>query len=133
MVTISLPDLPPELLAEVKTNLSYGSCVALRLTCRELYHKVDDPNQHTRGTHSYASTRASSITRNYDMRDLLEIELWPEYNSGYIRPDHTCGPRRTPHPMERGVAGPTVPMRRKKYKRGCPHIEREGVSIREIS
>ncbi|KAA8623484.1 hypothetical protein TUN199_06131 [Pyrenophora tritici-repentis] len=94
MVTISLPDLPPELLAEVKTNLSYGSCVALRLTCRELYHKIDDPNQHTRGTHSDALTRASSITRNYDMKDLLEIELWPEYNSAYYRPTELKQPIR---------------------------------------
>jgi hypothetical protein len=81
-----LPDLPAELLAEVKTNLSYGSCVALRLTCRALYRKVEDPNRHTNGTCSDASTRAGSTVRNYDMKDLLEIEMWPEYNSAYYRP-----------------------------------------------
>ena len=70
-----LPDLPAELLAKVKTNLSYGSRVALRFTCRTLYHKVDDPNQHTNGTYSDASTRVGSTVRNYDMRDLLEIEM----------------------------------------------------------
>jgi hypothetical protein len=55
-----LLDLPAELLAEVKTNLSYRLCVALRLTCCTLYHKVDDPNQHTNGTYSDASTRVGS-------------------------------------------------------------------------
>lgn len=35
-----LPDLPAELLAEVKTNLSYGSYVALRLTV----HKTSTDN-----------------------------------------------------------------------------------------
>jgi hypothetical protein len=89
-----LPDLPAELLAEVKTNLSYGSRVALRFTCRTLYHKVDDPNQHTNGTYSDASTRAGSTVRNYDMRDLLEIEMWPEYNSAYYRPAELKQPIR---------------------------------------
>ena len=89
-----LPDLPAELPAEVKTNLSYGSCVALRPTCRTLYRKVDDPNQHTNGACSDASTRVGSTVRNYNMRDLLEIEMWPEYNSAYHRPAELKQPIR---------------------------------------
>ena len=39
--------------AEVQTFLSYGSRIALRLTYRDLYAKVDDPNQTTKTLYIY--------------------------------------------------------------------------------
>jgi hypothetical protein len=84
MAATSLPDLPTEILLEVQTFLSYGSRIALRLTCRDLYAKVDDPNQ-TTNTLLRLSTSSGSEIKAYSMVDLLEIERWPEYNAAQYR------------------------------------------------
>ncbi|OBT73624.1 hypothetical protein VF21_07335 [Pseudogymnoascus sp. 05NY08] len=71
--TTTLLSLPLELLDQVTNDLSYGSHLALSFTCRELYARLD-PNQ-----------KASSYIV-YNMEDLLEIELWPEFTSSHPRP-----------------------------------------------
>ena len=68
MTTTSLPDLPAETLLDISGYLSYGSHVALRLTCRMLFAKVEDPSSGPQG-------------KAYNMADLLEIEQWLEYNA----------------------------------------------------
>lgn len=57
----------------------------LRLTCLILHRKIVDFSQHTNGIDFDASIHDGPTVRNYSMRDLLEIELWPEYSSAYHR------------------------------------------------
>lgn len=92
MTTSLLPSLPVELLLEIQANLSYGSRVALRSTCRELYHKIDDPGRRTNGAPTRHTNLAKATERGYGMRDLLEIEMWPEYNSARYRPAESRQP-----------------------------------------
>jgi hypothetical protein len=85
MVATSLLDLPAEILLVTQTFLSYSSHVALRLTCRDLYAKVDDPNRTTKRTLSCTTPSSRAETKAYSMVDLLEIERWPEYNAAQYR------------------------------------------------
>ena len=85
MAAPSLPGLPAEILLEIQSSLSYGSRLALRLACRDIYFKVDDPNRSM--SKNVSGSSASSTRGTYNMTDLLEIELWPEYNSAQYRPD----------------------------------------------
>lgn len=76
MASASLPSLPLEILYQITDKLSYGSHLALSLTCRELYHKVDAPHQpYTLPPLSEAKVKL------YNMADLLEIEKWPEHST----------------------------------------------------
>ena len=92
MTTSSLPSLPVELLLEIQFNLSYGSCLALQSTCRELYHKIDDPGRRTNVAQTSHTNFDKATENGYDMRDLLEIEMWPEYNSTRDGPAETRQP-----------------------------------------
>jgi hypothetical protein len=82
----SLSKLPVEILLEIQSNLSYGSRIALRRTCHELYNKVDDPNRRVNGAQSSHAGLVQTMEKCYDIRDLLEIEMWPENNSAQGRP-----------------------------------------------
>ncbi|KAF3909452.1 hypothetical protein AA313_de0202821 [Arthrobotrys entomopaga] len=53
--------LPTELILEITRHLNYASILALRLTCRHLNETTNRPTE-------------------YNMADLLEIELWPPYH-----------------------------------------------------
>lgn len=73
MALTSLLTLPSEILCSITNHLSYSSHLALSLTCRELYAKVDTPRQpYTLPPPSGAKDKA------YTMADLLEIENWEE-------------------------------------------------------
>lgn len=85
MAVNSLTGLPAEMLFEIYSCLSYGSRLALRLTCRDLYAKIGDPNLNTTN-HSHAPTSYPSKLKAYTMADLLEIERWPVYNAAEYRP-----------------------------------------------
>jgi hypothetical protein len=71
MTAAALPAWPSELIHEISNYMSYGSRLALQLSCRELFAKTDRPDRPTKG---------------YSMADLLEIEQWPEYNGAKIMP-----------------------------------------------
>ncbi|KAH8797254.1 hypothetical protein F5884DRAFT_687977 [Xylogone sp. PMI_703] len=71
MTAVALPDLPAELIHEISNYMSYGSRLALQLSCRELFAKTNRPNRPTKG---------------YNMADLLEIEQWREYNGARFMP-----------------------------------------------
>lgn len=73
MASKSLLSLPVEILSSITNHLSYSSHLALSLTCRELYAKVDSPRQ------PYTlPVPAGTSTKTYIMADLLEIENWEE-------------------------------------------------------
>ena len=65
---MALPGLPSELIDQISNNMSYGSRLALKLSCRELLRKTDLP------------------TKRYSIADLLEIGKWPEYNGAKSKP-----------------------------------------------
>jgi hypothetical protein len=65
---MALPSLPAELIDQISNKMSYGSRLALKLSCRELLEKTGLP------------------TKRYSMADLLEIEQWPEYNGAKSMP-----------------------------------------------
>ena len=92
MTASLLPSLPVELLLEIQANLSYGSRIALLSTCRELYHKIHDPGRRTNGAQTSHTNLAKTIEKGYGMRDLLEIEMWPEYHSARDRPAESRQP-----------------------------------------
>jgi hypothetical protein len=71
MTAVALPDLPSELIHEISNHMSYGSRLALQLSCSELFAKADRPTR---------------PTKDYSMADLLEIEQWPEYNRAKLMP-----------------------------------------------
>jgi hypothetical protein len=74
MASTSILSLPFEILCSITNHLTYSSHLALSLTCRELYHRVDTPRQpYTR------PPRFKAKVKTYTMFDLLEIENWPEY------------------------------------------------------
>ncbi|KFY75564.1 hypothetical protein V499_04448 [Pseudogymnoascus sp. VKM F-103] len=74
MASTSILSLPFEILCSITNHLTYSSHLALSLTCRELYHRVDTPRQpYTR------PPRSKAKVKTYTMFDLLEIENWPEY------------------------------------------------------
>ncbi|KAF2844090.1 hypothetical protein T440DRAFT_473671 [Plenodomus tracheiphilus IPT5] len=85
METLALQNMPPEILLDIQSNLSYASRIALRLTCRELHLKIDDPDRHANDNHTGAEDLVQTTRRCYSMKDLLEIEMWPEYNSAQDR------------------------------------------------
>lgn len=91
MAANSLTGLPAEILLETQRCLSYGSRLALRLTCRDLYAKIEDPNRNTESI-SCAPTSHESKIKAYRMADLLEIERWPEYNGADNRPAESRQP-----------------------------------------
>ncbi|OAF54912.1 hypothetical protein VC83_08645 [Pseudogymnoascus destructans] len=73
MASPSLLSLPSEILYSITNHLSYGSHLALSLTCRELYRRVDAPCQ------PYTLPSPSGAkSKTYTMADLLEIENWEE-------------------------------------------------------
>lgn len=74
--TTTLLSLPLELLYQITGDLSYGTHLALSFTCRELYARLD-PNQ---------KAISQERRRLYNMEDLLEIELWPEFASSHPKP-----------------------------------------------
>lgn len=74
--TTTLLSLPLELLHQITSDLSYGSHLALSFTCRGLYARLD-PNQRA---------KLPKRKRVYNMEDLLEIELWPEFASSHHKP-----------------------------------------------
>jgi hypothetical protein len=78
MAAVALPDLPSEIIDEISKHMSYGSRLALQLSCRRLFAKTDL----NRPTY----TGSTSPTKAYDMADLLEIEQWPEYNAAKFKP-----------------------------------------------
>lgn len=87
MEDATLPGLPADILLCIQDYLSYASRVALRCSCPELRAKVKDPNE-TTGKESSATARSSQPSAlPYTMEDLLEIELWPEYNGAPSRED----------------------------------------------
>jgi hypothetical protein len=51
-----------------------ASRIALQSACRDLYHKVDDPNK-CASVSSPASHYSRSTRQTYKMEDLLEIEM----------------------------------------------------------
>lgn len=73
---VSLPGLPAEVLFQITNHLSYGSHLALFLTCRSLHAKLEDPNQPTASAIPHGD-----IYIKYTMEDLLEIERWPDLAS----------------------------------------------------
>ena len=75
---ISLLSLPTELIDDVSSYLGYASVLALQLSCRELHAIVKDL-QHMKGS------QLSKSLKPYCITDLLEIELWPCYNSAETR------------------------------------------------
>ena len=81
----TLTGLPAEILLAIQSYLSYGPHLALRLTCRDLYAKIEDPNRNIQ-TNSCVPTSDRSKNKAYSMTDLLEIERWPEYNAAEYRP-----------------------------------------------
>ncbi|KFY98159.1 hypothetical protein V498_01625 [Pseudogymnoascus sp. VKM F-4517 (FW-2822)] len=83
---MTLQDLPPEILNEIANSLSYGSQLALKLSCRGLFAKIDAVNARA------CSDLATSPTKSYSMADLLEIEQWPEYNAAKFMPDEAKQP-----------------------------------------
>lgn len=52
METLALPSLPLEILLDIQSYLSYASRIALRLTCRELHCKIDNPNRRVNDAHT---------------------------------------------------------------------------------
>lgn len=87
MTPPSLPDLPTEILLEVQALLSYGSHLALRLTCRHVYSKIDSQNRATHEPMLKPSNFPQLETaKPYSMADLLEIEQWPEYSAAQYAP-----------------------------------------------
>ena len=92
MAALSLPGMPAEILGEIQSYLSYAPQIALRLACNELYHKLDNPNQIFIGTRSNISSPVQPTLKRYEMGDLLEIEMGPEYNSAQGRPEESRQP-----------------------------------------
>jgi len=80
MTTTPLAGLPTEIVREISSYLSYGSHLALLLTCRELHAKLEDLNQPSNPLPSGANDKV------YSMADLLEIERWPDYNASEYKP-----------------------------------------------
>ena len=81
MVTImTLLDLPPEILQAISSCISYGSQLALKLSCRRPFAIVDDANPHA------CTDQTTSPNKSYSMADLVEIEQWPEYNAAKFMP-----------------------------------------------
>lgn len=78
IMPISLLSLPTELIDDVSSYLGYASVLALQLSCRELRAIVKDL-QHMKGS------QLSKSLKPYCITDLLEIELWPCYNSAETR------------------------------------------------
>nr|KMM66398.1 hypothetical protein CPAG_02737 [Coccidioides posadasii RMSCC 3488] len=76
-----LPNLPKEVLDQISSNLGYASCLALTLTCRELYAKVNLPTRPISDIYCHSK-------KPYAMTDLLEIEMWPVYNGAAFDDDH---------------------------------------------
>jgi hypothetical protein len=76
----TFPGLPADVLSCVQDLLSYASRVALRCTCPELRAKVKDPNGATGKASSATNISSQPSALPYTMEDLLETELWPEYN-----------------------------------------------------
>lgn len=76
MQSASLPSLPSELLCHISQHLSYGSHLALSLTCRKLYAKVNAPCQ----PYTLPTARRTNV-KPYTMADLIEIENWPEHST----------------------------------------------------
>jgi hypothetical protein len=67
-IAMALLGLAPEIVHHISNDLDYASKVALRLSCWELYCKLEPP------------------TNRYSMADLLEIEQWPAYNGAKSMP-----------------------------------------------
>lgn len=75
-----LPDLPADILSCIHGLLGYPARVALRSTCRDFRAKVKNPDQRIRKDSPTTATSSQPAPKPYTMEDLLEIELWPEYN-----------------------------------------------------
>lgn len=71
---MDLPSLPSETILHISDYLSYGSQLALKLSCRKLFVKTDHP------------------TERYTMADLLEIDQWPDYNGAKSMPPECMQP-----------------------------------------
>lgn len=81
----NLPGLPADILLCIQEYLSYASRVALRSSCPELRAKIKNLNGTPRKA-SFTTARSSqSSALPYTMEDLLEVELWPEYNGAPSR------------------------------------------------
>lgn len=72
-MSASILKLPPELLNQVLEESDYASGLALRYTCKRLYLQTSTP-----GTLGSAAAQHSST--NYNMSDLLQLEMWPCYD-----------------------------------------------------
>jgi hypothetical protein len=81
MITImTLQDLPLEILHDISNYISYGSRLALKLSCCSLFAKIDAVNPRA------CTNLTTSPTKSYNMADLLEIEQWLEYNAAKFMP-----------------------------------------------
>lgn len=80
MTIMTLQGLPPEILNEISNFSSYGSRLALKLSRRGLFAKIEDVNPHA------GTDRTTSPNKSYSMTDLLGIEQWPEYNGAKFMP-----------------------------------------------
>ena len=85
MTAVAFPDLPSEMIDEISKHMSYGSRLALHLSCRGLFAKTDHLNRPT-------YTGPTLPTKAYRMADLLEIEQWPEYNAVKFMPPESRQP-----------------------------------------
>lgn len=94
MAESCLLGLPTEILLNIQTSLGYASRLALSYTCHELYSKVNDLDQNIKIARPSNPNCPQSTTKTYDMLDLLEIELWPVYNSASYRADGLKQPSR---------------------------------------
>lgn len=87
-----LQGLPADILSEVTSYLGYASHLGLSFTCRDLYIKVEYPNQRQCTSSAAPWPPFGAKPKGYNMADLLEIEMWPVYDFASYQPSEMSSP-----------------------------------------